>query len=161
SLHAEHVRSIRPTLLLLQAGVFFLLLIGAVNLVNLLLIRTSARAKEMAIRQSMGAGRRHVVMQVMVETVSLTFLGGVLGVMVGAWGIRVLEILGANRLPLGAHIVFDGWLAAIGLIGAVVLGIAVAAPIAWFNLRSHLANALQSESRSGTVSRAAQNLRHG
>ncbi|MEY2497278.1 MAG: hypothetical protein QOD12_834, partial [Verrucomicrobiota bacterium] len=57
SLHADHVRSIRPTLLLLQAGVFFLLLIGAVNLVNLLLIRASARAKEMAIRQSMGASR--------------------------------------------------------------------------------------------------------
>ncbi|HEX8898979.1 MAG TPA: ABC transporter permease [Chthoniobacterales bacterium] len=61
SLHADHVRSIRPTLLLLQAGVFFLLLIGAVNLVNLLLIRASGRAKEMAIRQSMGASRRHVV----------------------------------------------------------------------------------------------------
>src|SRR3954463_3270625 len=57
SLHPEHVRSIRPTLLLMQAGVFFLLLIGAVNLVNLLLIRASGRAKEMAIRQSMGASR--------------------------------------------------------------------------------------------------------
>lgn len=161
SLHADHVRSIRPTLLLLQGGVFFLLLIGAVNLVNLLLIRASGRAKEMAIRQSMGAGRRHVVMQVMTETVSLTFAGGVLGVMVGAWGTHLLEILGASRLPLGAHIVFDDWLASIGLIGAVVLGIVIAAPIAWFNLRSHLANALQSESRTGTVSRAAQNLRHG
>src|SRR2546421_707492 len=84
SLHAEHVRSIRPTLLLLQAGVFFLLLIGAVNLVNLLLIRASGRAKEMAIRQSMGAGRRHVVTQVMTETVSLTFVGGVLGIIAGA-----------------------------------------------------------------------------
>src|SRR5438552_11977236 len=126
SLHAEHVRSIRPTLLLLQAGVFFLLLIGAVNLVNLLLIRASGRAKEMAIRQSMGAGRRHVVTQVMTETVALTFVGGVLGVIVGAWGIRLLGILGASRLPLGAHIGFDGWLAAIGLIGAVVLGIVIA-----------------------------------
>src|SRR5213079_3511560 len=95
-LHAEHVRSIRPTLLLMQAGVFFLLLIGAVNLVNLLLIRASGRAKEMAIRQSMGAGRRHVVTQVMTETVALTFVGGVLGVMVGAWGIHLLEILGAS-----------------------------------------------------------------
>lgn len=161
SLHAEHVRSIRPTLLLLQAGVFFLLLIGAVNLVNLLLIRASGRAKEMAIRQSMGAGRRHVVTQVMTETVSLTFAGGVLGVIAGAWGIHLLEILGADRLPLGAHVTFDGWLAAIGLIGAVVLGIVIAAPIAWFNLSSHLANALQSESRTGTASRAAQNLRHG
>jgi predicted permease len=161
SLHAEHVRSIRPTLLLLQAGVFFLLLIGAVNLVNLLLIRASGRAKEMAIRRSMGASRGHVVAQVLTETVSLTLAGGVLGVIAGSWGTQLLAILGTKRLPLGAHIAFDGWLATIGLIGAVVLGIVIATPIAWFSLRSHLANALQSESRSGTISRAGQNLRHG
>jgi predicted permease len=160
-LHADHVRSIRPTLWLMQGGVFFLLLIGAVNLVNLLLIRASGRAKEMAIRQSMGASRRHVVNQVMVETVLLTLIGGLLGLVVGAWGIRLLEVLGADRLPLGAHIAFDGWLASIGLVGAVVLGIAIAVPIAWFNLSSHLAQALQSESRTGTISRAAQRLRHG
>src|SRR5436305_8417080 len=160
-LHAEHVRSIRPTLLLMQAGVFFLLLIGAVNLVNLLLIRASGRAKEMAIRRSMGASRAHVVRQVMIETVLLTFVGGVLGLAVGAWGIRLLEVLGADRLPLGAHIAFDGWLALIGLVGAILLGVAIAVPIAWFNLSSHLANALQLESRTGTVSRAAQRLRHG
>jgi len=161
SLHADHVRSIRPTLLLMQAGVFFLLLIGAVNLVNLLLIRASARAKEMAIRQSMGASRRQIVGQVMVETVALTLSGGLVGLVAGAWGTRLLEILGANRLPLGARIEFDGWMAAIGLIASLVLGIVIALPIAWFNLSSHLANALQSESRSGTTSRGAQNLRHG
>src|SRR5207302_6134254 len=61
----------------------------------------------------------------------------------------------------GAHIAFDGWLALIGLARAVVLGIGIAMPIAWFNLRSHLANALQSELRTGTISRAAQRLRHG
>src|SRR5437016_3777913 len=160
-LHAEHVRSIRPTLLLMQAGVFFLLLIGAVNLVNLLLIRASGRAKEMAIRRSMGASRVHVVRQVIIETVLLTFVGGLLGVAVGAWGIRLLEVLGADRLPLGAHIAFDGWLASIGLAGAVVLGVVIAVPIAWFNLSTHLAHALQSESRTGTISRAAQRLRHG
>jgi len=161
SLHADHVRSIRPTLWLMQAGVFFLLLIGAVNLVNLLLIRASGRAKEMAIRQSMGASRRHVVTQVMVETILLTFCGGLLGVIVGSWGLRLLEVLGADRLPLGAHISFDGSLAAIGLLGAVVLGVLIAVPIAWFNLSSHLANALQSESRTGTINRATQRLRHG
>jgi predicted permease len=160
-LHAEHVRSIRPTLLLMQAGVFFLLLIGAVNLVNLLLIRASGRAKEMAIRRSMGASRAHVVRQVMIETVLLTFVGGLLGLVVGTWGIRLLEVLGADRLPLGAHIAFDGWLALIGLAGAGVLGIGIAVPVAWFNLSSHLAHVLQSESRTGTVSRAAQRLRHG
>ena len=161
SLHADHVRSIRPTLWLLQAGVFFLLLIGAVNLVNLLLIRASGRAKEMAIRQTMGASRRHVVSQVMVETVLLTLFGGLLGLIVGAWGIRLLEILGADRLPLGAHIAFDGWLASIGLVGAILLGVVIAVPIVWFNLSSHLANALQSESRTGTISRATRRVRHG
>jgi predicted permease len=160
-LHADHVRSIRPTLLLMQAGVFFLLLIGAVNFVNLLLVRASGRAKEMAIRQSMGAGRSDVVRQVMVETVSLTFAGGLLGLLIGAWGVHLLEVLGADRLPLGAHITFDGWIALIGLASAIFLGIVIAVPIAWFNLSSHLAHALQSESRTGTISRAAQRLRHG
>ena len=161
SLHGHHVESIRPTLLLMQAGVFFLLLIGAVNLTNLLLIRASDRAKEMAIRQSMGASRRHLVSQVVTETVLVTATGGLLGVLVGAWGTQLLQVLGAARLPLGAHIAFDGWLALIGLAGAVILGIMIAIPIAWFNLRRHLANALQSESRAGTVNRATQRLRHG
>jgi predicted permease len=160
-LHADHVRSIRPTLLLMQGGVFFLLLIGAVNLINLFLIRASDRAKEMAIRQSMGASRGHVVRQVVTETVLLTATGGLLGVLVGAWGTHLLQVLGANRLPFGAHIAFDGWLASIGLVGSVVLGVVIAMPIAWFNLRSHLANALQSESRTGTINRATQRLRHG
>jgi len=160
-LHADYVRSIRPTLLLMQGGVFFLLVIGAVNLVNLFLIRASGRAKEMAIRRSMGASRGHVVKQVMTETVLLTLVGGLLGLVVGAWGIRLLEILGADRLPLGAHIAFDGWLASIGLVGAILLGVVLALPIAWFNLSSHLATALQSESHAGTISRAAQRLRHG
>ncbi len=48
-----------------------------------------------------------------------------------------------------------------GSAGAILLGVVIALPIAWFNLRSHLANALQSESRTGTISRAAQRLRHG
>ncbi|HEY5037267.1 MAG TPA: ABC transporter permease [Chthoniobacterales bacterium] len=161
SLHAEHVRSIRPTLWLMQAGVFFLLLIGAVNLVNLLLIRASGRAQEMAIRRAMGASRWDLVRQVVVETVLLTGIGGLLGLIVGPWGTRLLEVLGANRLPLGAHIAFDGSLAAIGLISAIFLGVVIALPIAWFNLSSHLANALQSASRTDTASRAAQRLRHG
>jgi predicted permease len=139
----------------------FLLVMGAVNLVNLLLIRASSHMKDMAIRRSMGASRRHVVSHVMVETLLLTVLGGLLGLVVGASGIRLLEVLGADRLPLGARIAFDGRLAATGLAGAVVLGVVIAVPIAWFNLRSHLENALRSESRTGTVSRAAQRLRQG
>src|SRR2546421_10962305 len=88
-------------------------------------------------------------------------VGRLIGLGLGGWGIRLLEVLGADRLPLAARIAFDGWLASIGLVGAVVLGVVIAMPIAWFNLRSHLANALQSESRTGTINRATQRLRHG
>ncbi|MCM3871732.1 MAG: ABC transporter permease, partial [Pyrinomonadaceae bacterium] len=160
-LHADHVASIRPTLLLLQGGVLFLLFIGGVNLVNLLLIRASGRMKELAIRRSMGASRWHVVSQVMVETVLLTLIGGLLGLVVGAWGIRLLAVLGTDQLPLGSRIVLDGRVALVALAGSILFGLVIATPIAWFNLREHLADALQSESRGGTASRSAQRLRHG
>ena len=117
-LHADHVAAIRPTLLLMQAGALFLLLIGAVNLVNLLLIRASGRVKELAVRQAIGASRRHVVSEVLVETTLLTLTGGLLGLAVGAGGIRLLAVLGAERLPLGAHIAFDARLALVALAGA-------------------------------------------
>jgi predicted permease len=107
SLRADHVAAVRPALLLVQAGALFLLLIGAVNLVNLLLIRASGRLKELAVRQALGANRRQVVSEVMVETSVLTLLGGLLGLGVGAAGIRLLGALGADRLPLGAHVALD------------------------------------------------------
>jgi predicted permease len=160
-LHADHVKTIRPTLVLLQAGVFFLLLIGAVNLVNLLLTRASSRTRELALRQSLGASARHVVRQVMTETVLLTLIGGLAGLVVGAFGIRLLAVLGIHQLPLGAHIAFDGRLSLVALSGAVALGIVIALPIAGFNLRGDLTKALQSETRTGTASHAAQRLRHG
>jgi putative ABC transport system permease protein len=160
-LHADHVAAIRPTLLLLEAGVLLLLLIGTVNLVNLLLIRANGRVKELAVRLALGAGRGYIVSETLVETTLLTVAGGILGLAVSSSGIHLLRILGADRLPLGSRIAFDARLALAGLAAAVVLGIVLAAPIAWFNLRRHLGNALQSESRGGTSSRAAQILRHG
>ena len=160
-LHADHVAAIRPTLLLLEAGALVLLLIGAVNLVNLLLIRANGRVKELAVRQALGAGRGYIVSETLVESTLLTLAGGLLGLAVGAGGIHLLRVLGADRLPLGARIAFDARLALAGLAAAVVLGAVLALPIAWFNLRRHLGNALQSESRGGTTGRAAQILRHG
>lgn len=160
-LHADHVAAIRPMLLLLEAAVLVLLIIGAVNLVNLLLVRASGRVKELAVRQALGASRGYVVSETVVETTLLTLVGGLLGLAVGAGGIHLLRVLGADRLPLGSRIAFDARLALLGLVAAIVMGIVLAAPIAWFNLRRHLGNALQSESRGGTSGRAAKILRHG
>ena len=159
-LHADHVRTIRPALLWMQAGAFALLLIGAVNLTNLLLIQASNRAKEIAVRRALGASRLHVVSEAIVETTLLTLAGGLLGLAAGSGGIRLLSVLAVDRLPLGSHIAMDSRLACVAVLGAVALGLALAVPIAWFNLRGHLRSAIQSEARGGTANRGAQSLRH-
>ena len=110
-LHADHVANIRPTLLLLQAGALALLVIGVVNLGNLFLVRAGSRAKEHAVRQALGASRKHISIEVLVETTLLTVGGGLLGLAAAAGGIRLLTVLGAESLPLGSQIVFDGHLA--------------------------------------------------
>ncbi len=158
-LHADHVAAVRPTLLLMQAGVLALLLIGVVNLSNLLLIRASGRSRELAVRRALGARRRHVVSEVLVETTMLTLVGGLLGLAAGAGGIRLLAMLGADRLPLGSYIAFDARAAAVALAGALIIGIVLAAPIAWFNTRGQVGNTLHAETRGGTAGRAAQSLR--
>ena len=159
-LHADHVASIRPTLLLLQGGVLLLVLIGAVNLMNLFLIRASGRARELAIRRSMGANRGHVVGQVLVETMTLAAGGGVLGLAAAAAGMRALGVFGVDQLPLGSTIEFGGRMALVALAATFVLGLVIALPIAWFNVHGQLAVALRSESRGGTANRSAQRLRH-
>jgi predicted permease len=159
-LHADHVAAIRPTLLLLQTGVFVLLLIGAVNLANLLLVRANGRAKESALRRALGASSGHMVSEIVVETTFLTVMGGILGLAVAAVGIRFLGYLGADRLPLGSQIAWDGRLAWVALLASVLLGMVPAGPIAWVSLRIQLAEGLQSESRGGTANRGAQRLRH-
>src|SRR5690606_31405492 len=98
-LHADTVREVRPILLLLQGGVVALLLIGGVNLINLLLIRAHGRAKEVAVRKALGASQGHLARETLVETVFLALIGGLLGIAIGASGIQLLDALGTDRLP--------------------------------------------------------------
>jgi len=95
-----------------------------------------------------------------VETTLLTVGGGLLGLLVGSLGIKLLGSLGATQLPLGTSIVFDARLAVVSLAAALVVGLGLAAPIIWFSLHARLASSLQTETRGGTTSRAAQRLRH-
>ena len=134
---------------------------GAVNVMNLLLVRAQSAAREAAIRQALGASRGQVVVQAMVETVLLTLLGGVFGLAVGAGGIRLLVALGVDQLPLGSHVVFDGRLACLGLGGAIVAGLVLGLPVAWCNVRSRSSKDLQSGVRAGNLTPARQLWRHG
>jgi putative ABC transport system permease protein len=160
-LHADYVRQARPLLLLLQGGALLLLTIGGVNIVNLLLVRASNQERELAIRQSLGAGKQHITYEVLSETITLAVMGGILGLIVGGLGIRTLRFLGANELPLVSNIQINGRIASVAFGSTVLLGAAIALPIIWFNLRNQLANALRSESRAGTHSHGVQRFRNG
>jgi predicted permease len=160
-LHGEHVAAVRPVLLLVQAGAVCLLLIGGVNLVNLLLVRATARSKELAVRQAIGGSRARLVRQIVVETTMLTLGGAVLGVALGAVGLGLLRAVGTDALPLGAAIAFDGALAATGVLAGLTIGLVMAVPVAWYSLRGPAATSMSSESRAATAGPGAQRLRHG
>jgi predicted permease len=136
-------------------------LIGVVNLANLLSIRASTRTRELMIRQSIGASTGQVLALVVVETIMLCVVGALLGMAAGGAGIRAVELLGVDQLPLGASVRFDWRAAGVTLLGAIIVGLIVALPAALHHLRASIASTLRSESRSGTPSVTMNRLRDG
>ena len=85
-----------------------MLLIGCVNVANLMLVRSNIRMKELAIRYSLGAGRGRLAGQLLIEAMALASIGGVFGVLTGMAGVRLLALIGTSDLPRGASIQMDG-----------------------------------------------------
>ena len=144
------VRSVARTLYLLWGGAAFVLLVGALNIANLALARSTLRAKELCTRAALGAGRRRIAGQLVVEGLILAFIAGVLGTAIAAGMLRALESLGLDRLPRGAEVHMDVTVGATIFIVAAVAGVLIGLMPLLHVPRANLSNVLQESSRGGT-----------
>ncbi len=155
------VRDVKATLYLMWGGALFVLLIGCVNVANLVLVRSRARLKELATRLALGAGRFRVGRQLVTESLLLTLLSAAAGLAVGYGALQLLGTLNIQELPRGGEIHLDGVVVAYSLGIAAVIGVILGLiPVANV-LPANLTMVLREEGRGGTAGRGARTLRRG
>jgi predicted permease len=158
-LQDEVVRDVRATLYLLWAGALFVLLIGAVNLANLFLMRSSARWRELATRHAIGASVARIGRQVLTETTLLAVCGGVMGLAAGWWVLRLVSGLKLDMLPRSHEIALDWQAAGAMLALAAAVGVATGLiPLARLS-KVNATDMLRDGGRSGTAGTAAGRMR--
>jgi len=114
------VSEYRAPLFLMWASVALVVLIGAFNLANLLLVRSTARMRELATRFVLGASRWRIARQLMTETLVLNFVGGALGLALGAWSLRFLGTFEYYQVPRLSEVSAD-WQTALFVLGLAVV----------------------------------------
>ncbi len=154
----QRVQPVRSTLLLLQGGVAFVLLIGCVNVANLLLVRANARQSELAIRSALGAGRGTIARQLILESFLLTSLGALLGLGLAWAALRASNFYLAKMLPLALPATLDLRVLAFAIGLAVVIGILTGLIPVLHILRTNLAEVIQSSSRGASSGRGVRSL---
>jgi predicted permease len=149
------VSEVADTLWLLQTGVVLVLLIGCVNLANLLLVRSTTRSRELATRAALGAARVRLVRQLLTESVVLAITGGAIGLLLGYLIVRAFAGFAPDLMPRGDEVRMD-WQVAIGtMVLSMIAGLAFGTIPIVKVLRSSLSSVFREEGRSGTASRGA------
>ena len=150
------VGKLRPALVALMAAVVFVLLIACANVANLTLARGYARAREVAVRGALGAGRRRIAAQMLTENVIIALFGGVAGVAIASLGVTLLRKIAPANLPRLDDIGVDGRALVFGIAASLVTALVFGVLPALQGSRIDLANALREEGRGSSASTRAK-----
>jgi predicted permease len=141
-LKQDMVGDVAPLLYVLLGAVGFVLLIACVNIANLFLARSTGRFREFAIRAALGASRSRVVRQLLTESILLSFTGGLLGLLLAAWGTRAAIRVLPQALPRSGDIGLDAhvllFTLGISVLAGILFGLAPALKTSTGNLQETL-----------------------
>ena len=158
-LHEQAVGGMRPALVLLLGGVGFVLLMACVNLANLLLARSSVRQQEMALRSALGAERRRLIAQTLVETVLLAGMGGIVAIVIVNASMSALLALAPPDMPRLAEVRADLTVMAFTFLLSLITGVAIGIVPALTASRPQLQTSLKASARGATAGRGHRRLR--
>jgi predicted permease len=148
------VGNVRRALIVLLASVGCVLLIACANVANLLLSRAVARQKEIAVRQALGASHGRIVRQLLTESITLAICGGALGVLLAAWSVAWIRVLGPKSVPRLGDIHIDVVVLAFTLALSVLSGILFGLAPTWRISRLDLQGTLKDAGRGAAGSNA-------
>jgi predicted permease len=158
-LQAMITGGVKRTLYLLWGGAILVLLIGGLNIANLALTRLSLRRKEMATRIALGAGRMHLVRQLILENLGLALLGGVSGIALGAGLLRMLSVIGLEHMPRANEVRMDATVVFVALGLSALAGLFVGLFPVVSASKIGINDALHEDSRTGTTGKKTRSVR--
>jgi len=142
------VGDLGPILIVVLSATGLLLLLACVNVTNLLLARGAARAREMAVRVALGAGRTRIVRQLLTESLLLAAAGSIAGLAVAVGGVKLLQSIGAAKLPRLDTVPFDGRVLAFTVLSLLITGLLVGFAPAFRLARTDVRTLMNESGRS-------------
>ena len=159
TLRDAEVGEVRPVLVIMQIAVSFVLLIACANVANLLMARGTARAREIAIRTTLGAARGRIVRQLLTESLVLALTAGALGVLMASWGLDLVKAMLPASIPAWMQFTIDARVLVftlfISLGTGVVFGLIPALQVS----KPDLTDSLKDGARGAGVGRRSRRLR--